>query len=282
MNKGNILSDKDAMKFFADYIYNENGMFYDVEKDAYRIEERLKQLCSKYHQESFDDLLTYFSMKITSEMKTYVIDLFTNNETFFFRDMEVFKIFVESIVKPYILKKGLHTKYKLWINACSSGQEVYTVLMAIKEKFPEYPLENIFIHATDICEEALSKAKKGVYSNQDMNRGLPIQLVMKYFTQNEDDDTWSVKDILKNQVTWGRFNLTKDPYPLGKYHSVFCRNVLIYQKKENKKEIFENLFASIPEEGWLLLGAGESLLGMDLPYKNPLPNGTMFFHKKSS
>jgi chemotaxis protein methyltransferase CheR len=272
------MKDLHCYKYFVDYIYKNTGIFYEPKNDHYRIEERLKQLCSKYDQPNFDELMNFYKMSTTPDMHTYVIDLFTNNETYFFRDEKAFISFIEHIFTPFIEKYGYNSTFHVWINACSSGQEIYSLLMSIKDAYPEYPLSNIRIQASDINSDVLKKAKTGTYTPQDIQRGLPIHKVIKYFTQNADD-TWTIHDEFKNCVKFIKFNIVKDYYPLNMYDAIFCRNVLIYLQKEDKTKVLKNLLASLKIDGHLLLGTGESLIGLNISSQTVKLGNSVYYKK---
>lgn len=126
-------------------------------------------------------------------------------------------------------------------------------------------LNKFKIEASDISQEALKKAKGGVYTGLEVQRGLPANLLIKYFTQVEEE--WKVSDELKNRITFKTVNLLTDTFPENQYHVIFCRNVLIYQDMNNKKMILKKISESLKPGGLLFMGAGESLIGVDVPLK---------------
>lgn len=269
------MQDKNEIyKFFADLIYNKTGIFYP-EKDFYRLDARLNTLCKAYSCEDYISLYMLFSTKMNSLMERDLINLATNNETFFFRDKKPFN-FLSSHIFPQAKGQG-KMSFNIWSCACSSGQEPYSIKMEYLEKGfnNDFKLE---ITATDISSEILDKAKSGVYSSLEVQRGLPIQLMVKYFFKN-DDSSWKVNDDLKKDVSFSYFNILKDVYPVNKYDVIFCRNVLIYQDKKNKQEIVKNLFHALKPGGFLIFGAGESLIGFDHSYKQEVIEGCMIFIK---
>jgi len=262
-------------KFFADYIYENIGIVYS-ENDYYRLESRLKELCKDYDASDIHELYDMFAQKITPEMSERLLDLATNNETYFLRDNKPFQALAKGIV-PRILESltpGL--KVNIWSAGCSKGQEPYSILMSLLDQYGS--LDKFELDATDICKEALAKAKSGNYTPLEVQRGLPIGNLIKYFTQL-DDDSWVVKDELKNKVHFGEFNLFSGAFPVNKYHVIFCRNVIIYQNKENKEKIIKKLLTALRPDGYLILGSGESLIGIDVPYKQELIEGNMVFQK---
>lgn len=244
-------------KFFADIIFKETGIVYS-EGDYYRLESRLNNLSAELKFESVEDMYNGFSSKMTPEMKSSLIDIGTNNETFFFRDGRPFTALVKQMI-PEIIKKFPNEKIRIWSAASSSGQEAYSIIMALEEHHPNLNFEII---GTDICEKALAKAKSGHYTNLECQRGLKIERLLKYFDQNEDGNSWTVKNQFKERVRFSKLNLYEGNFSFNYYHICFLRNVLIYQNVENREKILANIYKSLKPGGYLVMGNGESLTGV--------------------
>lgn len=266
-------------KFFSDYIYKESGMIY-AEKDYYRLESRLKNLAEIFEIETDHDVYQLYQGTITPDMKAVLINISTNNETYFFRDVKPFKGLTNEAI-PYILEKYPTTPtINIWSAACSFGQEAYSILMAIDKKCEASTFNKVVIDATDISTEALEKAQTGVYNGLDVQRGLPITELMKYFEQLKDED-WKIQPRLTAKLNFSELNLLKDDFPVSKYHIIFCRNVLIYQDKQNKNDIFNRLFKALKPDGFLFLGNGESIIGMDTELERFDMKEITVYHKKA-
>jgi chemotaxis protein methyltransferase CheR len=149
---------------------------------------------------------------------------------------------------------------RIWSAACSSGQEPYTLAMLLKENAKQLAGWRVEIVATDLSKEILDKAKEGMYSQFEVQRGLPINLLVKYFKQN--GDRWQIDAGIREMVKYQQFNLLGNPATLGRFDVIFCRNVLIYFDPPTKTQIFSKLADIMPEDGFLYLGGAETVLGM--------------------
>ena len=161
----------------------------------------------------------------------------TTNESFFFRDTTPFKLFEDSVLPDLLKSRAQKRQIRIWSAACSSGQEPYTLAMILKEHASELDKWRVEILATDLSTQILQKAKEGNYSQFEVQRGLPITLLMKYFTQV--GDKWQIADELRQMVTYRVFNLLDSMSALGQFDVVYCRNVLIYFDQETKAKVAE-------------------------------------------
>lgn len=268
-------------KFFADYVFKNTGITYK-DTDYYRLDSRFITLQKHFGVNDLDSLYQLFSQKITPEMHTILIDVFTNNETYFMRDTKPFKALAKGILPDILNKMGVKGPIYIWSCACSTGQEIYSIQMAAETFGSSDLLDKIRIDATDISTEALAKAKSGSYTALEVQRGLPANLLIKYFEKSTDQEIWKVKMHLKSRVTFSQFNLLTGQYPMNKYHVIFCRNVLIYQEPANKKKILEQIYQALKPDGYLVFGAGESLIGVQLPFEQVEFEGSYFYRKKNS
>lgn len=264
-------SDK-VYKYFAKLIFEKSGIHYP-EKDFYRLDSRLNTLCESYGCKDYDELYTLYSTNMTSLMERDLINLATNNETYFFRDKKPFEYLRNHVFKT--ARESGQPTVNIWSCACSSGQEPYSIVMTFLDEVQNnFKLE---VFASDISSKILDRAQEGVYSSLEVQRGLPVQNLVKYFEKG--DNSWSMKKELKDKITFGFFNILKDVYPVNKYDVIFCRNVLIYQDKENKQIILDNLYQALKPGGCLIFGAGESLIGFETGFKSELNDGLMCFVK---
>ena len=251
-------------KFFSDYVYKHTGICYK-ENDYYRLDGRFNTLVKRFELKDVEELYALYIQKITPEMHQVLIDLCTNNETYFMRDLKPFKAFANEGY-AYLLETFPATlSYSIWSAACSTGQEPYSILMALESFGKGIDLNKIRMSASDISSEALAKAKKGIYSGLEVQRGLPANLLIEYFSQVEEQ--WQVQKSFVDKVAFKSFNLLTGTFPIVQEHVIFCRNVLIYQDMENKKAILKNICDALRPGGLLFMGAGESLIGVDVPIK---------------
>lgn len=267
---------KEIYDFFAKFVYDKTGIFYP-EKDYYRLDSRINTLMSHYQCETANDLFNLYVTRRTKDMEVVLIDLCTNNETYFFRDNKPFDALTKTIIPEKVSKYG---SVNLWSAASSTGQEVLSIVMGLLENNPGFDLTKIKITATDISQKALAKANSFTYSSLDVQRGLPVMLLVKYFDQLEDGQ-WKFKDEFSKHLQFSTLNLLTDNFKPSFYDIICCRNVLIYQNKENKQMIMQKLYDSLREDAFLLMGSGESLIGTDISLTQSSVDGAMFFQKSA-
>jgi len=192
----------------------------------------------------------------------------TTNESFFFRDKVPFDLF-RDVVMPGLLEARARDKHlRIWCAAASTGQEPYSLAIVLKEMAAKTTGWRIELIATDLSNEVLEKAKSGVYSQFEVQRGLPIALLVKYFTQV--GDTWQISPEIRTMVQYRQLNLLADFSHLGRFDVVFCRNVLIYFDQETKIAVFERMARVVEPDGCLVLGAAETVVGLTDVFR-PIP-----------
>lgn len=251
------MTDAD-FEFIAKLLKEQSGLIVTKDK-GYLLESRLLPVARSNSFVTLEDLFIALRSK-SPALINQVVEAMTTNESFFFRDVKPFDQF-QSIVLPYLIKTKAKTKsIRIWSAACSSGQEAYSLCMLLKEKSAELSGWNIEIVATDISTDILNKAMSGVYSQFEVQRGLPIQLLIKYF--KKDGDNWNLDKSIIEMVQFKKWNLLDDFAPLGRFDVVFCRNVLIYFDQVTKGVILEKVRGLLPKDGFLYLGGAETVLGI--------------------
>jgi chemotaxis protein methyltransferase CheR len=213
----------------------------------------------KYRLASFEDLVRLIRVKSDEVVIKDVVEAMTTNESFFFRDTKPFDQF-KQIVLPTLMTTRPSKQLRIWSAACSSGQEAYSLAMILAEMSAQLAGWKIEILGTDLSTEILDRAKEGVYSQFEAQRGLPISLLVKYFAQA--GDRWQISPKIRSMVQYREFNLLNDPKVLGRFDVVFCRNVLIYFDQPTKAKILNNISGLMPEDGYLFLGGAETVLGI--------------------
>jgi chemotaxis protein methyltransferase CheR len=194
-----------------------------------------------------------------------VVEAMTTNETFFFRDKIPFDNFKDTIVPDLIKARAGRKSLRVWCAAASTGQEPYSLAMLLKEMGPALNGWRVEIVATDLSQEVLEKSKSGIYSQFEVQRGLPIQMLVKHFDQV--GEFWQIKPEVRSMVQFRQLNLLKDFSHLGKFDVIFCRNVLIYFDQETKIDVFSRLLKANETDGYLLLGAAETVVGLTNAYR---------------
>lgn len=200
-------------------------------------------------------------------LKKAIVEAMTTNETSFFRDTKPFALLSELV--PEIIARGRPDRtIRIWSAACSSGQEAYSIAMTLGDILPRHPGWRVRITGTDIDEEIMDKAREGVYTQFEVQRGLTIQRLMANFTQEKT--AWRVKPELSRMAEFKKANLLEDLGHLGAFDIVFCRNVLIYFNGETKRAVLAKVAGRIAPGGVLFLGAAESIIGHSDAFE-PLP-----------
>jgi chemotaxis protein methyltransferase CheR len=235
-----------------------SGLDLSMDKQ-YLLESRLIPLSRKCGLPGIGELVQKMkggSAEITSQ----VVEAMTTNETFFFRDKTPFDHFRDAIMPEILHARAGRRSIRIWCAAGSTGQEPYSLAMCLKEMGAALAGWRVEILATDLSQEVLEKSKAGIYSQFEVQRGLPIQFLVKYFTQS--GETWQVKAELRAMVQHRQLNLLHDFSQLGTFDVIFCRNVLIYFDQDTKVSVLRRLARVTESDGFLVLGAAETVVGL--------------------
>ena len=245
-------------EYLRKFLKERSGLDLSADK-TYLVESRLLPLARKAGLAAIPDLV----QKIKNgdgKLATDVVEAMTTNETFFFRDKVPFDHLRDTILPGLIQARAARKSLRIWSAASSTGQEPYSIAMCLKEKGASLAGWRIEFVATDLSQEVLEKCKAGVYSQFEVQRGLPIQLLVKYFTQS--GDIWQLNADVRSMVQFRQLNLLQDFSHLGTFDVIFCRNVLIYFDQDTKAVIFDRLAKRLESDGTLLLGAAETVVGI--------------------
>jgi chemotaxis protein methyltransferase CheR len=234
----------------------------------YLIESRLLPLVRKFGLSGIGELAHKLKSESTA-LLTPVVEAMTTNETFFFRDKVPFEHFRSTMVPEILQARAGRKSIRIWCAASSTGQEPYSLAMCLQEMSAALIGWRIEIVATDLSQEVLEKSRAGIYSQFEVQRGLPIQMLVKYFTQI--GELWQINADLRAMVHHRQLNLLQDFSQLGTFDVIFCRNVLIYFDQETKTQIFGRLARLIEPDGFLVLGAAETVVGLTDAFR-PYPD----------
>jgi chemotaxis protein methyltransferase CheR len=196
---------------------------------------------------------------------TTVVEAMMTNESFFFRDKTPFENFRSTVLPALTAARRNSRAIRIWCAAASTGQEPYSLAMSLKEMQRDVAGWRIDVIATDLSNEVLEKARQGIYNQFEVQRGLPIQLLIKYFTQI--GDMWQIAPDIRSMVKYQQLNLLSDFSRLGTFDLIFCRNVLIYFDQETKIGLLNRLARVIAGDGYLVLGAAETVVGLTDSFK---------------
>ena len=227
---------------------------------AYLLESRLLPVARKRNMKSLDELIAALRGRTDGDLVRDVVEAMTTNESFFFRDIKPFDQFRNFVLPALVKTRATKKSIRIWSAACSSGQEPYSLAMILSEEKAKLPGWTFEIVATDLSTEILEKAQAGVYSQFEVQRGLPIQLLVKYFKQQ--GERWQIDPAIRDQVRFRAFNLLDDPAMLGGFDVIFCRNVLIYFDQPTKTMARDRLSRVLAPDGYLYLGGAETVLGI--------------------
>jgi chemotaxis protein methyltransferase CheR len=240
----------------------------DLSSDKqYLIESRLLPLSRKAGLSDIGELVQKMKGGSAS-LTTQVVEAMTTNETFFFRDKIPFEHFRNTIMPEILQARAGRKSIRIWCAAGSTGQEPYSLAMCLKEMGATLAGFRVEILATDLSQEVLEKSKAGIYSQFEVQRGLPIQLLVKYFKQI--GELWQINPDIRAMVSHRQLNLLHDFSQLGVFDVIFCRNVLIYFDQDTKINIFNRLAKAIEADGFLALGAAETVVGLTEAFR-PYP-----------
>ncbi len=227
---------------------------------SYLIESRLVPVAKKHGLSTLSELVNKVRLGGMRMLEQDVVEAMTTNETFFFRDKLPFDLFTEAMLPHMQKARAMNRRVRIWCAACSTGQEPYSLAMILSEQAAKFPGWNFEIIATDISSEVLEKAKAGRFTQFEVQRGLPIQFLLKYFEQK--GEYWHIAPEIRQKVTFRPINLLRDFSPLGPFDIVFCRNVLIYFDEMTKTDILNRMATCIAPDGFLVLGAAETVVGL--------------------
>ena len=235
------------------------------EHKKYLVESRLETVVRNAGLNSIRELIAQIRVKQDKQLIAAVLEEMTTNETFFFRDVKPFDLLKKDLLPQLIEERALSKSIRIWCAACSSGQEPYSIAMLIHEAFPQLHDWDIQLIATDLSDSILEKAQKGVYSDFEMNRGLP-QRLKKYFTRTPQG-SWKVNDEIRNYISFYSNNLVGHWNPqIVTADIVFMRNVLIYFENHVKSKILTKVRQILKPDGFLILGQSETVNGLDSPF----------------
>lgn len=231
----------------------------------YLVISRLYELARENGFPTLNDFITELRNKPFDSFHKKVIELMTTNETSFFRDYYPFETLRDYIIPELLERKEKEKTIRIWSAACSTGQEPYSIAMVLKDSIPDIDSWRITINATDISSATLDYAKRGIYKQVEVNRGLPVADILRHFQQIGTE--WKLKDEVRKMVTFEEYNLGNNIPWWYRFDIVFLRNVLIYFDIETKKSIFSKIKDCITPETYLFLGNAETTINLDMDFE---------------
>jgi chemotaxis protein methyltransferase CheR len=245
--------------FLRKALKERSGLVLSADKQ-YLVESRLLPIARKAGFGNLGELMAALKRVDPDALMTRVVEAMTTNETFFFRDNTPFENFRSPVLPALLVSRRASRTIRIWCAAAPTGQEPYSLAMALKELEGSVAGWRIEIIATDLASAVLEKAQAGIYSQFEVQRGLPIQLLIKYFAKV--GDMWQIAPEIRAVVKFRQLNLLADFSALGTFDLIFCRNVLIYFDQETKTSLLNRLGRVTAGDGYLVLGAAETVVGL--------------------
>jgi chemotaxis protein methyltransferase CheR len=251
-------------EFLQQFLKQRSGLNLSQEKQ-YLIESRLTPVARKAGLANVEELIAGLRAAPTGAVADAVVEAMTTNESSFFRDKTPFEAFISFMVPSLIDRRGSR-RIRVWCAAASTGQEPYSLAMILKENAHLLPGVTVEILATDIAAHVLDRAREGIYSAFEVQRGLPIQYLLKYFEQKGDQ--WQIRPEIRAMVQFRQFNLLQSFAGLGTFDIIFCRNVLIYFDIPTKADVLSRMAKVLAPDGYLVLGAAETVMGISDAFRS--------------
>ena len=235
-----------------------SGMAIDPDK-TYRLETQLAPLMRREGFNDLSDLVRAIPARRDNDLMWAVTEALANTETCFFRDRAPFHQFRDEVL-PQLAMARAGRPLRIWSAACSTGQEAYSLAMLVDGEISKYAGANVEIFASDLSERCLEKAQSGLYTQFEVQRGLPIRLLVRHFRRS--DEHWALSPRIRQMVRWRRVNLLADLKGLGQFDVIFCRNVLSALRPEVARRVLGQLAAAMAPDGRLVVGLDEELEGL--------------------
>jgi len=265
-------------EFLRQFLKSRSGLVLSAEKQ-YLVESRLLPIARQNGIASLSDLIAAVKRPGSERLATAVVEAMTTNESFFFRDKTPFEHFKDTMLPHMLQHRSARRRVRIWCAAASTGQEPYSLAMCLKEAGSKIAGWSFDILGTDLSNEVLERARAGIYSQFEVQRGLPIQMLLKHFTQK--GDLWQINADLRAMVQWRQLNLLDSLIALGEYDIIFCRNVLIYFDQQTKIDVLDRIARQMPTDGYLVLGAAETVVGLTDRFQ-PVPDRRGLYQLKTS
>jgi chemotaxis protein methyltransferase CheR len=251
-------------ELFSTLLRQRSGLVLTPDK-AYLLESRLMPIARKQGMKGLDDLAGAIRARREESLLRSITEAMTTNESSFYRDQKPFDQFKATVLPNLLRSRASKRQIRIWSAACSSGQEGYSLAMLLEEEKSRVAGWRIEIVGTDLSAEMVERARAGVYTQFEVQRGLPITHLVRYFKQN--GDKWQISQEIRAMAQFREFNLLTDLSPLGQFDVVFCRNVLIYFDQPTKGKVLEAIARQMPADGVLYLGGAETVLGITDKFK---------------
>ena len=272
-----MIASPETLRYLRDFLHRKSAILVDADKD-YLLDSRIAPICKTENLATFDDLAERIRRDERSPLARAVIEAMTTNETSFFRDAHPFEALKTKLLPDLLAARAASRTLKIWCAAASTGQEPYSIAMAIREAMPQMAFWNVSIIATDLNAQVLNRAKTARYKQLEVNRGLPASLLVKYFDRIGAE--WQIKPEITSMVTFQELNLL-DRWPIfSEQDVIFCRNVLIYFDLPTKRQLLSRMRKVLRADGTLVLGGGETTLNLAEEFEPVRVGSTVLYQPK--
>jgi chemotaxis protein methyltransferase CheR len=265
------------MTYLQGLVYRRSGIVLEDGKD-YLFDSRLSPVARCEGLESVDELVEKLKRDRSGELAQRVVEAMTTNETLFFRDAHPFDALRSHFVPELLKARASERTLRIWSAAASTGQEPYSIAMALLEGFPELSHWNVSILATDLNEAVLERARRGRYRALEVSRGLPAPYLTKYFSRV--DGEWELASNVRDMVTFRQLNLVESWFEIAPCDLVFMRNVLIYFDANTKTTVLKRLHSVLRPDGFLVLGGAETTTNLDDSYASVRIGAGVYYQQK--
>jgi len=252
--------DSTDFEFVSSLVLKRSAIVLEPEKN-YLVESRLLPLARREGLSSVAELVARMRADSMNGLQQKVVEAMTTNETSFFRDLNPFEALRKVVLPEMFQRRAAERRLQIWCSASSTGQEPYSISLILREHFPGFADWKIGIVASDLSTDVLARARKGCYSQLEVNRGLPAPLLVKYFQRQGTE--WQLKEEVRRLVEFRQLNLIDGAWGIAATDIVFIRNVLIYFDVPTKKVILQKIRQLLRPDGYLFLGGAETTLNLD-------------------
>jgi chemotaxis protein methyltransferase CheR len=243
--------------FLSVFLLRSSGLTRGAQKQ-YLLESRLMPLAQSWGLLGIPELVETLKKGSEPRLATAVAEAMTLNEATFFRDKQSFEDLKTVILPTLLQSRRSSAPLRIWVPGCSTGQEPYSMAMTIADHFPPIRTRPMEILASDIDSEMMARAERGVYSQFEVQRGLPIRLLLRHLDQLPDRAGWRINLPLRERITWLRLSLLESLTSIGRLDLIFCRNVLVAFEPTTRQTLLSRLVERLAPDGFLVLGAGEA------------------------
>ncbi len=259
---------KESFRVFRDVLNRHTGNILSDDKE-YLVRSRLAPLATQLGLPDLDALAARMHGPASNEAVGGLIDRMTTHETSFFRDVAPFERLASTILPELLPRLGMDKTLRIWSAACSTGQEPYSLAITLSSFFRSHPGYRYEITATDVSQQSIELAKRGIYTDFEARRGIGETDLQRYM-EPHGDGSWRVRNEIRQHIAFRTDNLLSPAVPANRFDIIFCRNVLIYFDRDAKRQILERLPRYFRNgDGYLVLGAAESTLGITDLYQRP-------------